>query len=127
MYCKNCGEFMNNNQAVCLKCGVKTGAGKNYCQNCGAQVSQGAHYCLKCGSAIDCSNDKVGEYDKILIAILCFFFGCLGVHNFMLGETRKGIIKIVFSFCCGISWIFALIDFIKILTDEYKIDANKYF
>ncbi len=28
MYCRNCGEVMNDNQAICLKCGVKTGEGK---------------------------------------------------------------------------------------------------
>ena len=25
MYCKNCGEEMNDNQAICLKCGVNVG------------------------------------------------------------------------------------------------------
>ena len=35
MYCRNCGEPMNDNQAICLKCGVKVGAGTRYCANCG--------------------------------------------------------------------------------------------
>ena len=30
MYCKNCGEMMNDNQAICVKCGVKTGEGSNF-------------------------------------------------------------------------------------------------
>ena len=25
MFCKNCGNALNDNQAVCLKCGVKVG------------------------------------------------------------------------------------------------------
>ena len=34
MYCRNCGEQMNDNQAICIKCGVKVGEGTTYCANC---------------------------------------------------------------------------------------------
>ena len=52
MFCKNCGEAMNDNQAICLKCGVKTGEGNAYCANCGEAVDANASVCLKCGVAI---------------------------------------------------------------------------
>ena len=45
----------------------------------------------------------------------------------MMGETKKGIMKIVFCFLCGISGILALIDFIKILMDKYVVDPEKFF
>ena len=65
--------------------------------------------------------------DKTMIALLCFFLGGLGVHCFVMGETRKGIIRIVFSLLCGIGAIFALIDFIMILSDTYVVNPDAYF
>ena len=126
MYCRNCGGFMNDNQAICLNCGVKTGEGMNFCANCGKQVPPYAEVCLNCGVALK-KVANYGNYDKITIALICFFLGGLGIHNFMLGESKKGIVKIVLSFCFGIGAILALIDFIKILTDKYEIDPNKAF
>ena len=45
----------------------------------------------------------------------------------MMGDTKKGIMKIVFCVLCGISGILALIDFIKILMDKYEVDPEKLF
>lgn len=59
------------------------------------------------------------------MAVVCFFLGTIGVHNFIMGETKKGIIKIVTS-CIGVGSILALIDFIKILTDKYVIEPDKF-
>ncbi len=130
MFCRNCGEAMNDNQAICLKCGVKTGDGNAFCSNCGNAVDPKADVCLSCGVAIKKAGAN-GEYlngkDKIMIALVCFFLGGLGIHNFMLGETKKGVMKIVLSFCFYIGSILALIDFIKILTDKYVVDPNKLF
>ncbi|MBQ3562360.1 MAG: TM2 domain-containing protein [Clostridia bacterium] len=129
MFCRNCGEAMNDNQAICLKCGVKTGTGNAYCANCGNAVAPNADVCLNCGVAI--KNAVNGDYlngkDKVTMALICFFLGGLGIHNFMLGETKKGIVKIVLSFCFYIGSILALIDFIKILTDKYVVDPDKAF
>ncbi len=128
MFCRNCGEQMNDNQAICLKCGVKTGEGEAYCANCGKEVTPGAEVCLNCGVAIKKANASYGNYDKIVIALVCFFLGYLGIHNFMLGETKKGIVKIVlFVLCAGFGGILALIDFIKILMDKYEVNPDKAF
>lgn len=130
MYCKNCGKKMNDNQAICLKCGVKTGDGKKYCQNCGKEVLENAVVCLNCGVAIKNNvsvsmNGEYGGQSKLVIALVCFFFGSIGIHNFIMGETKKGIFKIFMCFCFGISAILALIDLIKILTDKYVVNPNK--
>lgn len=128
MFCKNCGKPMNDNQAICLNCGVKTGVGEGYCANCGNAVAPGAEVCMSCGVAIKKggSNDDYKGMGKIGIALICFFFGGIGIHNFILGETKKGIFKIIASFCLfGIGSIFALIDFIKILVDKYEINPDK--
>lgn len=118
---------MNDNQAICLKCGVKTGEGNAYCANCGKEVAPEAEVCLSCGVAIK-KAANYGNYDKVVIALVCFFLGYLGVHNFMLGETKKGIVKIVLTvFCLGIGTIPALIDFIRILMDKYEVNPDKAF
>ena len=130
MFCKNCGEAMNDNQAICLKCGVKTGEGNAFCSNCGASVSPEAAVCLSCGVAIKkaaAAGGDLGGKDKIVIALVCFFLGGLGIHNFMMGETKKGIVKIVASFCFYLGGLLALIDLIKILMDKYVVDPTKAF
>lgn len=130
MFCKNCGQQLNENQAICLNCGVNVGDGNKYCQNCGNELPENAAVCLKCGVATTKSTNKkvtgnLGGQDKITMALICFFLGGLGIHNFMMGESKKGITRIVASLCCGLGGILALIDFIKILTDKYTVDADK--
>ena len=129
MYCRNCGEQMNDNQAICLKCGVEVGKGNAFCSNCGKPVNADAAVCLNCGVAIN-NAANTGKYDvngkdKLMMALLCFFLGGLGIHNFLLGENKKGIFRIIMSFVCGIGGIIALIDFIKILMGKYTVDPTK--
>jgi len=129
MFCKNCGASMNDNQAICLKCGVKTGTGNSFCANCGNPIAADAEVCLNCGVAVKKAAGGNGEYlggkDKVTMALVCFFLGGLGIHNFMMGETKKGVLKIVLSLCVGLGGILALIDFIKILMDKYVVDPDK--
>ena len=132
MYCKNCGEAMNDNQAICLKCGVQAGTGNAFCSNCGQPTSPEAAVCLNCGVALKKAEvaqegNNLNGKDKIVAALLAFFLGGWGIHNFYMGETKRGIMKIVFYFVCGISGILALIDFIKILIDKYEYNPDKYF
>lgn len=126
MYCRNCGVQMNDNQAICIKCGVKTGEGSNYCANCGAPMNPAATVCMTCGVAV--KKAGLGKYDKLTMALIAFFIGGLGVHNFMMGETKKGALKIVLMVVtCGVgSSLLALIDFIRILTDSYTVDPEKF-
>ena len=131
MYCKNCGEALEDNQAICVKCGVKVGDGNKYCPNCAAQTTPEQEVCLSCGVSLKKTSSivdgTIGGQSKLVMAIICFFLGAIGIHNFMFGEVKKGIIKIVFCFCFGISTILMLIDFVKILTDKYEIDPEKFF
>ncbi len=130
MYCTNCGKEMNENQAICLNCGVKTGDGNAFCQNCGNAVAPNAAVCLSCGVAIKKTSSvgvegELGGQNKLMIALVCFFLGGIGIHNFIMGENKKGIFKIIMSFVCGIGGILALIDFIKILIGKYVVDPTK--
>ncbi len=125
MFCKNCGEAMNDNQAICIKCGVKVGTGNAFCENCGNALPENADVCMNCGVAVKKTSDYLNGQDKIVMILICLFLGGLGIHNFMMGETKKGIFKIIMSFCCGIGGILALIDLIKIAIGNYVVDPNK--
>lgn len=135
MYCKNCGREMNDLQDVCLNCGVKKGNGTSYCQNCGSNMTTDARFCAECGAPVKVSmftqrsvNNANPDYlngnDKVTMALICFFLGFIGIHNFMLGENKKGILKIILTPCFGIGYILSLIDFVKILTDKYEINKD---
>ena len=126
MFCKNCGAEMNENQAICLRCGVKTGEGSTYCHNCGNQLAPNADVCMGCGVAVkNNKSDNLAGQDKIVMILVCLFLGGIGIHNFMMGEAKKGIFKIIMSFLCGLGGILALIDLVKICMGTYTVDPNK--
>ncbi len=127
MFCKNCGQPINENQAICLNCGVKTGDGSTFCANCGNPVQPGAEVCMSCGFAVKKAGSDLAGKDKLTMILICLFLGGFGIHNFMMGETKKGIVKIVATFLCGLGGILALIDLIKIATDKYEVDPEKLF
>lgn len=131
MFCKNCGVEMNDNQAVCIKCGVKVGDGNKYCPNCGNEVAENAEYCMSCGVALNSVKEepKADQYlngqDKLVMIIIALFLGGWGIHNFMMGEIKKGVFRIIMSCVCGIGSIFALVDLIKIAMGSYVVDPDK--
>ena len=124
MYCRNCGNAMDNNAAVCIKCGVPTGAGLRFCPNCGAETGPGAVVCTTCGFGLAAPVPTGEQKSKLVAGLLAIFLGGLGIHNFYLGENGKGIAHILLSILCGIGAIWGLIDGIMILTGSVKTDAN---
>lgn len=130
MYCKNCGNQMDPNAAVCLNCGVAAGTGTNFCPNCGAQTIQGAAICTNCGVSLGVLpvNNVQGK-SKLAAGILGILLGSFGVHNFYLGNTGKGVAQLLITLLtCGagsiISGIWGLVEGIQILTGSINTDAN---
>ena len=126
MFCKNCGAEMNENAVACMSCGFAKGTGEKFCSVCGAEINAGAVICTKCGAAtkpVAVANGE--EKSKLVAVLLAFFLGSLGIHDFYLGYTKYGIIKIVLTLCTGVGGgIWALIDFIRLLTGSLDKDAN---
>ena len=65
----------------------------------------------------------------IVALLLAFFLGPLGIHNFYLGYTTKGIIQLVLTLTfigVIVSGIWAFIDFIMIImrSGDYATDAQ---
>lgn len=144
MYCTNCGEQMEDGQAVCTKCGFAKETGNKYCANCGAEVQPQQAMCTNCGCAVNeakkqaeeaqaKAKDQIGGQDKIVLIIVAVFLGTLGIHNFMMGETKKGVFKLIMSlvvgWVCGlgiaISLVLTIIDIVKIASGTYVVDPDK--
>ncbi len=130
MYCKNCGNQVSPDAAVCLNCGVATGNGSNFCPNCGAQAIPGAAVCTTCGVALGnaVANDPNAK-SKLAAGLLGIFLGSLGVHNFYLGNTGKAVAQLLITLLtCGtgsvVSGIWGLVEGILILTGSINTDGK---
>jgi len=80
-------------------------------------------------------NQQYQENKKILAGILALLFGGIGVHKFILGYTREGIIQIILSIVtCGIAGIIPFIEGIIYLTktdqefyQTYQVNKRPWF
>lgn len=114
-----------------------------YCKNCGSQLEEGSKFCSNCGSNIDSTNNSstinydttnvnVNSKSKIAGGLLGIFLGYLGVHNFYLGYTSKGVAQLLLTLIgwilCGIgpvvAGVWGLIEGILILTGSIDKDAD---
>ncbi|MGO4772657.1 TM2 domain-containing protein [Flavobacterium sp. W22_SRS_FK3] len=63
------------------------------------------------------------ENKKVLAGVLGIIFGYLGIHKFILGYTKEGIIQILLNLVCGLGGLIGLIEGIIYLT---KTDEDFY-
>ncbi|NLP14280.1 MAG: TM2 domain-containing protein [Clostridium sp.] len=113
MYCRNCGNQMEGQAAICVKCGAARNNGDNFCHNCGQATSAGAQVCVNCGVKLAGGDE---QKSKLAAGLLGIFLGGLGIHRFYLGYTTMGIIQIVVSLItCGAGSIWGFIEGILIL------------
>ncbi len=128
MYCKNCGNPMDNNAAVCVRCGCAKGTGTSFCPNCGQPTTPGAAICTSCGTALTPQADPAAK-SKLTAGLLGIFLGAFGVHNFYLGYTGKAVAQLLITLlsCCGlgaVSSIWGLVEGILILCGNINTDGS---
>ena len=114
MFCTNCGAQLDDKAVICVKCGVAT-----HNLQAGSGFQSGAGTQPRTGIPVDASGNPVG-YDWLTTLLLCFFLGYLGIHNFYTKKTGIAIFQLLTVGGCG---VWALIDFIMILTESYR-DGN---
>lgn len=62
---------------------------------------------------------------KLVAGLLGIFLGAWGVHQFYLGDNKKGIIRIIVTVVtCGIGGIWGFIEGILILCGNINTDAQ---
>lgn len=67
------------------------------------------------------------ENKKMVAGIVAILIGSLGIHKFILGYTKEGIIQLVASFVtCGIAGIIPFIEGIIYLTKSDEEFYNTY-
>lgn len=67
------------------------------------------------------------ESKRVITGVLAIVLGSLGVHKFMLGYTKAGIIQLIISFVsCGILTIIPFIEGIIYLTKSDEEFINTY-
>lgn len=129
MFCRNCGNELSAGAAFCTRCGVPAGRGNSFCQNCGNSTVPEAVVCVTCGAPLIQASyvaptNMAGQKSRMVAGLLGIFVGGLGIHNFYLGNTTRGVIQILLSFCFGIGAIWGFIEGILILAGQINTDAN---
>ena len=125
MYCGNCGELLPYGTSSCPNCGMQVGYGTNYCKNCGQPVSYSSSYCPNCGACLGHGSASGRVYpagkSRIAAGVLGVILGGLGVHNFYLGYTGRGIAQLILTLCSfGIGSVWGFVEGILLLCGGYK-------
>lgn len=150
--CGNCNVKTGTGKEYCDNCGSKIDNLSNFCPYCGNQLkltepvfdgtAESAQADNMSHQAFNNQQNKHGYYgnnqqayqnqiltqkSKFVAALLAFFVGCFGVHNFYLGYTGKAIAQLVMTVLVvtmPISAIWAFVEFILILVDNIDKDVN---
>ena len=90
MFCKNCGNELNENAVACMGCGFAKGTGEKFCANCGKEINPGAAICTNCGaSVVNAPAANAEQKSKLVAVLLAFFLGGIGIHS----DTTKTVLS----------------------------------
>lgn len=115
----------------CSYCGQKLEDGASYCPNCGAkaEAAQNSAQPNETAAPTDQPTEELSDKSKLAAGLLGILIGGLGVHNFYLGFTGKGVAQLLlsllsFGLLSWVSAIWGLIEGIMILVDSNPKDAK---
>ena len=63
------------------------------------------------------NNELISTKSKGVAAVLCFFFGWLGIHRFYVGKVGTGLLWLL---TLGLFGIGEIVDFIMIICGSFK-------
>ena len=119
---------------LCPQCGAPAQEGATKCEYCGAAIAQPTQsaqqtqsqqvvYAQQSNANPERANWPIKN--KIVAAILAIILGGLGIHKFYLGQTKKGILYLLFCWTY-IPGILAFIEGIIILCSNDENFQIKY-
>lgn len=123
MFCKNCGQALDNGVRFCPNCGTETIAGVPVPPAASDPVApRPATYA-----------PPRDRKEKSIALILCFFLGCFGVHKLYLKEQKEGCVMLVIGLFglfllipLLVTGIWSLINLIQLLTMGSEEFDRKY-
>ena len=86
MYCKNCGNQIQQNAIVCLSCGCDPHKGNKHCFGCGLETKEEQIICTKCGKVL--KNQVVSDEGRT-VAIIAY----LTLIGFIIALIQHGSSK----------------------------------
>lgn len=133
---------------ICNKCGQDVPEGAKFCNNCGNPMNsdpnqnsyqnpypnynqnynQGYNQNVYRDPYVNMNPTGTGK-SRVAAGVLGILLGSLGIHNFYLGYTNKGIAQLLITILsCGIlgivSSIWGLVEGIQILTGTINVDSD---
>lgn len=96
----------------CTKCGAKIAEDDNFCPVCGAtqRANEPNESSTVYNPIVEETHEKVKDSDKsrTVAALLCFFLGGIGAHDFYVNKKAHGIMRIMILTFCLFAYFFAL-------------------
>lgn len=116
----------------CKKCGKELDDKALFCPNCGEQMreevkEEKSNYSNDLKDVISPEGESSSK-SRLIAAILCYFLGCFGAHDFYVGKKGKGIALLIMTITfipLIIAAIIAFVNFIQILCGVYQDAEGK--
>jgi len=137
MYCRNCGEQINENAIVCVKCGTEKTKGSNYCANCGEKVEAGQIACMGCGYALPKEKKSfkeiIGKYKKVIIpcaiVLVLAIVAIFAIPAITNNKKDEIDFKAIYDEFCEYPWAEVADDgsYLSLDSNPYDYDDNPFY
>lgn len=133
MFCKYCGNQLDENGKFCSNCGSPINDEQVNAKSEEDDAPQEQQEEIKINYAMpsEKNNENVQRKSKLAAGLFGIFLGVFGVHNFYLGFKGRAIAQLllgIFGCCTGftalVSGIWGIIEGIMILCGNISTDAN---
>nr|DAT81713.1 MAG TPA: TM2 domain [Caudoviricetes sp.] len=115
MFCKFCGNEIDEDVVVCPKCGKQVKELKVEKSNSASLESS-----INFGGFGDLTKPK---YKLVSILLCCIgFFGIGGIHKFYEGKTGMGVLYLLTAGLLGIGTIIDLVNLVQVKGETYTVN-----
>lgn len=130
MFCRNCGKEVDKNAVACMNCGCAPAIGDKFCPNCGQAINKGQVVCTKCGAALNQEPQPTqNTKSRTTAALLAFFLGAFGAHEFYLGNMASAGIRLgvtLLGCVFGLGFVMGVIGIVEAIMYWSKSDEQFY-
>lgn len=104
-----------------------------FCSKCGTSIAETQSFCSSCGEKINGSPEvsspasSVREESGTLIFLMALFFGCWGIHQFIAGNTKRGLVYLLCATLGACLIVPVLVIFILVLIDLFRIAKGDFY